>query len=79
MDLYFVPDAVYRYRYRDTLRDLFWQTVGWRSANVLLYRRFRQAGMPARSIRQSYVEWQDVIRGLRHASEPSVEQLWLSG
>lgn len=70
VDLHFVPDAVYRYRYRDTLRDLFWQTVGWGRASVLLYRRFRQAGMPARSIRHSCVEWQDVIRGLRHASGP---------
>ncbi len=55
--LQFVPDAVYRYRHRDTLRGLFRQTYNWGYSNVLLYAKFRAAGMPGRSIKEAISDW----------------------
>jgi glycosyltransferase involved in cell wall biosynthesis len=71
VDLRFVPDAIYRYRYRHTLRGLFWQSASWGRASVLLYREFRQAGMPARSLYQSSLEWRVVTLALHCASGKS--------
>ena len=45
----FVPDAVVRYRFRDSLWGLFTQTVRYGSGQVMLYRRHRSLGMPRRS------------------------------
>lgn len=63
----FVPDAVYRYRHRDSLWGLFRQCVVWGSSNVLLYRSFRQSGMPRRSTTTSIEEWGSVAGGLLRA------------
>ena len=46
--VHFVPDAVYRYRYRSTLGGIFQQSRNWGTSNVLLYRHFRDDGMPGR-------------------------------
>lgn len=45
----FVPAAVVRYRFRDSLWGLFKQTVNYGSGQVLLYRRHRSLGMPRRT------------------------------
>jgi glycosyltransferase involved in cell wall biosynthesis len=63
----FVPEALYRYRYRATLGGLFRQARNWGASNVLLYRQFRPAGMPARSLREAAREWRDVLTGLARA------------
>jgi glycosyltransferase involved in cell wall biosynthesis len=63
----FVPEAVYRYRHRDTLRGLYRQCVVWGSSNVLLYREFRSSGMPRRSLPASLAEWRAVLGGLLRA------------
>ena len=54
--LHFVPHAVYRYRYRDSIAGLFRQSRQWGRSNVLLYQRFRESGMPRRQLRRSIVE-----------------------
>jgi glycosyltransferase involved in cell wall biosynthesis len=54
---YLVPDAIYRYRYRDTPMGLFRQSVNWGRDNALLYKRFRHAGMPGRPLSQAWTEW----------------------
>jgi GT2 family glycosyltransferase len=46
--LRFVPDAVVRYRYRDTLRGIFAQARTYGTAGPTLYRRYREEGMPRR-------------------------------
>lgn len=65
--IHFVPQALYRYRYRATLRGLFRQTRNWGKSNVLLYRHFREAGMPARTLREAAREWRDVLTGVVRA------------
>jgi glycosyltransferase involved in cell wall biosynthesis len=55
--LHFVPDALYRYRYRDTLVELFRQSRRWGTSNVLLYEFFRDAGMPGRTMARSTRDW----------------------
>lgn len=67
LDVGFVPEAVYRYRYRDSLRGLFRQTVNWGVASVRLYAEFREAGMPGRTLPQAAGEWMAVGRDLLHA------------
>ena len=44
--LHFVPQAVSHIRYRDTLKGIFRQAIGYAEYNVLLYKKFRQHGMP---------------------------------
>jgi glycosyltransferase involved in cell wall biosynthesis len=66
--VHFVHEAVYRYRYRDSLRGLFAQSVSWGSASALLYRRFRGAGMPGRPLAAAAREWAAVLAGLSRAS-----------
>src|SRR5258705_9776061 len=44
--IHFVPEAIYRYRYRDSLRGLYKQSRNWGFSNTLLYREFRPHGMP---------------------------------
>jgi glycosyltransferase involved in cell wall biosynthesis len=46
----YVSDAVYRVRYRNTLTGLFRQGLAGGSTAPLLYRRYRAAGMPRRSV-----------------------------
>jgi GT2 family glycosyltransferase len=46
--LRFVPDAVVRYRYRDTWGGIFAQARTYGTAGPALYRRYRARGMPRR-------------------------------
>ena len=62
--IHFVPEAIYRYRYRDTLAGLYRQTRDWGSSHVRLYRSFRGAGMPGRTLQEAFSEWTDVLREL---------------
>jgi glycosyltransferase involved in cell wall biosynthesis len=65
--LHLVPEALYRYRYRETLAGLYLQAVRWGASTVLLYYQFRAAGMPARHWRASLAEWSHSILGLLRA------------
>lgn len=69
--LHFVPDAVYLYRYRESLGGLFSQGANWGRDSVLLYRTYREAGMPGRSLRTGCEDWLHSIRGLVMASSKS--------
>lgn len=60
--IHYVPDAVYRYRFRKSLVGLYRQCRNWGFSNVLLYVQFREHGMPGRSVRTALQEWFDVIR-----------------
>lgn len=63
-----VESAVYRYRYRDSLRALFGQGVHWGRSSALLYRRFRRVGMPGRPVKVALREWAAIFRDLAKAS-----------
>jgi GT2 family glycosyltransferase len=49
----FVPDAVVRYRYRETLGGIFAQARTYGTAGPTLYRRYRSQGMPRRPRRMA--------------------------
>jgi len=59
--LTFAGDALYRYRYRDSLRALFSQCRNWGRADAQLFSTFRGYGMPARSLSQSARDWRAVV------------------
>jgi glycosyltransferase involved in cell wall biosynthesis len=60
----FVPDAVYRYRYRTTYWQLFAQGRQWGRDSALLYRTFRTKGMPGRPLSLAARDWVGVLAGL---------------
>jgi glycosyltransferase involved in cell wall biosynthesis len=55
--LHFVPDALYRVRYRDNLLDLFRQGLAGSSCAPLLYKRYRDAGMKRRTLPAVLRSW----------------------
>jgi glycosyltransferase involved in cell wall biosynthesis len=55
--LHFVPEAVYRVRYRNSLLDLFRQGLAGSSCAPLLYKRYRQAGMTRRTLPAVLRSW----------------------
>jgi GT2 family glycosyltransferase len=78
--LHFVRTAVYRYRYRESLKDLWRQGVTWGDGMTALFRSYEEAGMPGRSVRLAVQEWQAVLSGLavargREARAPLVVRL----
>lgn len=58
----FVPDAVVRRRYRNTMWGLYRQTCGYGLGQAALFRKYRTAGMPGRSFRQSLAGWYWILR-----------------
>jgi glycosyltransferase involved in cell wall biosynthesis len=68
-----VPQAVVHYRYRPTLRAMFAQAGRYGRAQPLLYRRYRDAGMPGRSIREAVAAWRGLAVMLVHTrSKPEL-------
>jgi glycosyltransferase involved in cell wall biosynthesis len=55
--LHYVPEAVYRVRYRQDLLDLFRQGLAGSSCAPLLYKRYRGAGMQRRSVDRMLRSW----------------------
>jgi GT2 family glycosyltransferase len=68
-ELDFVPDAVLSYRYRDSVRGIFAQALGYGAAVPLLYRRYRARGMPRRS-------WPEAVRFYAGALTRLVRLAW---
>jgi GT2 family glycosyltransferase len=58
--LHDVPEAVVHYRYRDSLRGIFWQTVAYGREHPRLFLRYRAHGMP----RPSFWDWLRRVRRL---------------
>ena len=61
--LHFVREAVYRYRYRDSLPALYRQGVTWGDGVTALYSHYHSKGMPGRSMRMALDEWRSVAVG----------------
>ena len=55
--LHYVPEALYRIRYRDSLLDLFRQGLAGSSSAPLLYKRYRSAGMQRRTVDAVLRSW----------------------
>jgi len=67
VDLHYVPEAVYRVRYRSTLYGLFRQGLAGGSHAPLLYRRYRRAGMSRRTASDVVRSWIRLGRALARA------------
>jgi glycosyltransferase involved in cell wall biosynthesis len=63
----FVPDALYRYRYRSSLPALYQQSVSWGRGNVRLFEHFRTHGMPGRTTAAALHEWTNAAAQLARA------------
>ena len=63
----FVPEALYRYRYRSSLRGLYHQGVSWGRGTVRLFEHFRAHGMPGRTTSAALQEWTDAAAELARA------------
>lgn len=61
-ELTFVPEATVHYRYRDTAASTFWQAFHYGRHNVLLYKMYRQHGMPRASWRRGVWKWISLVR-----------------
>lgn len=80
--IHFVPEAVYRYRYRGSRRALFRQAIRWGCDNAQLFRCYRELGMPGRPVGSAWREWRDASLGwlrtsTRAQSAPYVVRLGL--
>ena len=71
LTIHFVPEAVYRYRHRATLREMFRQSCNWGSSNVLLFREFRKHGMPGKTVKEALWDWKDTALSLLKARTKS--------
>jgi len=60
----FIPEAVVRYRFRDSMWGLFSQTVHYGAGQVLLYRCHRSRGMPRRTRQMLRAELSKRVRTL---------------
>ncbi len=65
IELTFVSDTVVHIRYRSTLRDLFRQSRNYAEYNVLLYKRYRNLGMPKLTLKTSARKWLSLTHNLR--------------
>jgi glycosyltransferase involved in cell wall biosynthesis len=67
VDLHYVPDALYRIRYRDSLIDLLRQGFAGSSCAPLLYKRYRSAGMRRRTVIEVLRSWARLVVDLSQA------------
>jgi glycosyltransferase involved in cell wall biosynthesis len=65
--LHYVPDAVYRVRYRSNLLDLYRQGLAGSSCAPLLYKRYRAAGMRRRTVGDVLRSWSRLVVSLPKA------------
>ncbi len=68
--LTFVPDAVVQIRLRGDPAALYRQERNWASVEPLLYRRYRQAGMPRSSLRAAARGWARAVVRLPELRDP---------
>jgi glycosyltransferase involved in cell wall biosynthesis len=69
--LHYVPDAVYRVRFRTKLLDLYRQAVAESSCAPLLYKRYRAAGMQRRTLERALRSWARLVVNLAQARTKS--------
>jgi GT2 family glycosyltransferase len=62
--VHFVPDATLRYRYRPSLSAMYCQHRNFGRASALLYRTYRDRGMPRRTSTEAVHEWAAVAKGV---------------
>jgi glycosyltransferase involved in cell wall biosynthesis len=66
----FVSDATLHYRYRPSARATFRQEFGYGDGEVVLFRKFRAAGMRRRTVPRALVSWARIVLALPGLSHP---------
>ena len=77
IELHFVPDAVLHIRYRETLGSLYHQAGNYGEYNVILYKRYRQRGMPELSWKNGLYGWMNVVQRLLQVRDKDSLGRWL--
>ncbi len=72
--LEFAPEAVIHTRMRHSLRGIYRQACSWGEYNVILYKRYRNHGMPRLSRRAGLAAWLHIFRTL-----PTYRRMDLAG
>lgn len=71
VEIRFVPEAVYFYRFRHSYSSLLRQSATWGRDTVRLYRRFRANGMPGRSLGVAASDWGRALKVLLPGLTPA--------
>jgi glycosyltransferase involved in cell wall biosynthesis len=77
--LCFAPNAVVHIRFPQTLRGVYWQAYYWGKYNVLLYKKYRQLGMPKLSWRDGVQAWIGLLRTTPKIRSKDTRTAWLWG
>lgn len=75
--LHFVKDAVIHIRYRASLRSIYRQAHGYGYYNVMLYKRYRELGMPPLSPRRGIRGWRTLLLNLPRVRTKSQLARWV--
>ncbi len=75
--LQFVPEAVLHVRYRHSLQGIYRQARGYAEYNVILYKRYRQQGMPEADWRRGMRAWWPTLRKLLKVRSKAALAKWL--
>ena len=77
VELHFVADAVVHYRFRDSLREIYVQGMNYGEHNVLLYKRYRERGMPKASWKRGVRAWIRLVRTAPDLLHPEKRLRWI--
>ena len=66
----FVPEATLHYRYRTSAGATFRQELGYGEGEVILFRKFRDAGMPRRGVLQVLSSYTRILAAVPGAARP---------
>jgi GT2 family glycosyltransferase len=73
----FVPAAVMHVRFRGNLRTLYRQARNYAEYNVLLYKRYRDKGMPPISLKMTLKSWWRMLSRLAKVRDKGSFGLWV--
>ena len=76
-DLRFLPHAVVHYRHRAKLKDMFIQAYKDGQAQVQLYKKYRDHGMPWKNLWNSIKSWISMARNIPVLKEKVDKAKWL--
>ena len=76
-ELRFVDDAVVHYRFRESLEGIWVQGMNYGEHNVLLYKRYRDRGMPRANWKRGVKAWIRLLRTLPHLLDSEKRLRWV--
>lgn len=79
--LHFIHDALLHVRYRNTLKGIYRQSMGYAVYNVLLYKKYRPLGMPKLQLSSVISKWAILVKRIPHIHSKAgvAAGLWLIG